>query len=237
MDSGWSVLDQAGVGFCHARLSIIDLNESRARQPFLTDDGEVLMAHNGEFYDFQRIQRRSHRPGSSLQQQERFRDSVAALSASRLERDPALCYAGSSPSRYLIGRRGLSVSRAGSFRDQAPVLGDDAPRDWCSVRSSRCLFAHPAVERRFTSEGSVPSADADDGAWHHRVCRGSSGEAGACAEGAACPTVSSRCPSGRTGISNFPRKDERDSKPEAKRITWRPCAQRFVGSGGTAHGR
>mgnify|MGYP005730901259 CR=1 FL=1 len=41
---GVEVLDQAGVGFCHARLSIIDLNESRARQPFLTDDGEVLMA-------------------------------------------------------------------------------------------------------------------------------------------------------------------------------------------------
>ena len=52
---GVEVLDQAGVGFCHARLSIIDLNESRARQPFLTDEGEVLMAHNGEFYDFQRI--------------------------------------------------------------------------------------------------------------------------------------------------------------------------------------
>ena len=52
---GVEVLEQAGVGFCHARLSIIDLNESRARQPFLTDDGEVLMAHNGEFYDFQRI--------------------------------------------------------------------------------------------------------------------------------------------------------------------------------------
>ena len=35
---GVEVLDQAGVGFCHARLSIIDLNESRARQPCLTDD-------------------------------------------------------------------------------------------------------------------------------------------------------------------------------------------------------
>ena len=32
----WNALD-AAVGFCHARLSIIDLNES-GRQPFLTDD-------------------------------------------------------------------------------------------------------------------------------------------------------------------------------------------------------
>ena len=49
---GVEVLDDLGVGFCHARLSIIDLNESRARQPFLTETGDVLMAHNGEFYDF-----------------------------------------------------------------------------------------------------------------------------------------------------------------------------------------
>ena len=47
--------DDAGVGFCHARLSIIDLNENRARQPFSSSDGQLLMAHNGEFYDFQRI--------------------------------------------------------------------------------------------------------------------------------------------------------------------------------------
>ena len=52
---GVECIDAAGVGFCHARLSIIDLNESRARQPFLSDDKQMLMAHNGEFYDFQRI--------------------------------------------------------------------------------------------------------------------------------------------------------------------------------------
>ena len=52
---GVESLDEAGVGFCHARLSIIDLDGNRARQPFLSEDKQVLMAHNGEFYDFQRI--------------------------------------------------------------------------------------------------------------------------------------------------------------------------------------
>ena len=56
---GYRTLDEAGVGFCHARLSIIDLNETRARQPFLSAEAgsgaRVLMAHNGEFYAFQRI--------------------------------------------------------------------------------------------------------------------------------------------------------------------------------------
>ena len=35
--------DDAGVGFCHARLSIIDLNENRARQPFSSSDGQLVM--------------------------------------------------------------------------------------------------------------------------------------------------------------------------------------------------
>ena len=32
---GYKLSDDASVGFCHARLSIIDLNENRARQPFV----------------------------------------------------------------------------------------------------------------------------------------------------------------------------------------------------------
>ena len=52
---GYQILDNTGVGFSHARLSIIDLNEDRARQPFVSDSGQLLLAHNGEFYDFKRI--------------------------------------------------------------------------------------------------------------------------------------------------------------------------------------
>src|SRR5690554_3125055 len=52
---GYHVMPNTGVGFSHARLSIIDLNEDRARQPFLNQAGNLLLAHNGEFYDFKRI--------------------------------------------------------------------------------------------------------------------------------------------------------------------------------------
>ncbi|AWL12756.1 Asparagine synthase (glutamine-hydrolyzing) [Saliniradius amylolyticus] len=44
-----------GVGMSHARLSIIDLNETRGRQPFFLNGGHTIFAHNGEFYDFQRL--------------------------------------------------------------------------------------------------------------------------------------------------------------------------------------
>jgi len=52
---GYQVIDDRGVGFSHARLSIIDLDENRARQPFRSADGNLLLAHNGEFYDYKRV--------------------------------------------------------------------------------------------------------------------------------------------------------------------------------------
>lgn len=45
----------AGVGFSHARLSIIDLDSARGRQPFVSRDGQLMLTANGEFYDYQRI--------------------------------------------------------------------------------------------------------------------------------------------------------------------------------------
>ncbi|MEQ8353066.1 MAG: asparagine synthase (glutamine-hydrolyzing) [Leptospiraceae bacterium] len=53
-DYGWKTIEGRGVGMSHARLSIIDLHES-GRQPFWSDDENLLMAHNGEFYDYKRI--------------------------------------------------------------------------------------------------------------------------------------------------------------------------------------
>ena len=44
-----------GIGMSHARLSIIDLDENRGRQPFWLDGGQTMCVHNGEFYEFQRI--------------------------------------------------------------------------------------------------------------------------------------------------------------------------------------
>jgi len=54
---GWAAPPDAGVGFSHARLSIIDLVGQRGKQPFtreMPEGNTLLMAHNGEFYDFKR---------------------------------------------------------------------------------------------------------------------------------------------------------------------------------------
>lgn len=52
---GWKAVDDRGVGFAHARLAIIDLNPERGRQPFVSADGQHIIVHNGEFYDYKRI--------------------------------------------------------------------------------------------------------------------------------------------------------------------------------------
>jgi len=52
---GYETLEGQGVGFSHARLSIIDLDENRARQPFISADNNLLLAQNGEFYDYKRL--------------------------------------------------------------------------------------------------------------------------------------------------------------------------------------
>lgn len=52
---GYSAPQGIGVGMSHSRLTIIDLDESRGRQPFELEQGKLIFAHNGEFYDFARI--------------------------------------------------------------------------------------------------------------------------------------------------------------------------------------
>lgn len=52
---GYANPEGLGLGLSHARLSIIDLNEERGRQPLISPDRQFYLVHNGEFYDFQRI--------------------------------------------------------------------------------------------------------------------------------------------------------------------------------------
>ena len=53
-----------GIGMSHARLSIIDLNEERGRQPLMSAGNDLMLVHNGEFYDFQRIRAQLEATGS-----------------------------------------------------------------------------------------------------------------------------------------------------------------------------
>ena len=204
---GVECLDQAGVGFCHARLSIIDLNEARARQPFLTDDGEVLMAHNGEFYDFQRIRadltaqgvRFSSKSDSEILLRLYQRQGLdATLPLLRGEFAFAL-FDREEDCLYLVRDRFGIKPQYWAMTSEGLVFGSEL----------KVLFAHPAVERRFTSEGlfhqlmqtMVPGTTAFAGV--HQVKPGH--------------VLKVQRAQGQLEVSewsywdlNFPRKDERD---------------------------
>ena len=143
--------DGEGVGFSHARLSIIDLEGSRARQPFRDSSNRLLLAHNGEFYDYQRIRARLTAGGA------RFRtksDSelvlhlypregiLGTLQALRGEFAFAL-YDADEQAMYLVrdrfGVKPLYWTRCG---DQV-IFGSEL----------KVLFAHPDVPRQFTAQG------------------------------------------------------------------------------------
>lgn len=53
---------QHGVGLAHRRLSIIDLSAA-GQQPMASDDGSIVIAYNGEVYDFQEHRRTLEQEG------------------------------------------------------------------------------------------------------------------------------------------------------------------------------
>ena len=148
---GIESIEGVGIGFCHARLSIIDLNESRGRQPFLSEDRQVLMAHNGEFYDFQRIRadltaqgiRFSSKSDSEillrLYQQQGLEQTLPLL---RGEFAFAL-FDRQQDCLYLVRDRFGVKPQYWAMTPDGLVFGSEL----------KVLFAHPAVERRFTSDG------------------------------------------------------------------------------------
>ena len=140
-----------GVGFCHARLSIIDLNETRARQPFLSEDGDVLMAHNGEFYDFQRIRADLTAQGARFSTKSDSEILLRLYQRQGLEQTLPLLrgefafalYDRRQDCLYLVRDRFGIKPQYWSLTPEGLVFGSEL----------KVLFAHPAVERRFTAEG------------------------------------------------------------------------------------
>jgi len=61
-DSGQFVDASAGIGLGHRRLSIIDLSPLGS-QPMASDDGSVVLAFNGEIYNYRELRRKLEAKG------------------------------------------------------------------------------------------------------------------------------------------------------------------------------
>jgi len=146
---GWQARD--GIGFSHARLSIIDLDEQRGRQPFLSDDGRLMLTKNGELYDYQRLRADLSARGASFRTKS---DSELILHL----------YPWLGLEESLLHLRG-EFAFALHDRDQDCVhLVRDRfgikPLYWTEIDGGvvfgselKVLFAHPEVKRQFDSAG------------------------------------------------------------------------------------
>lgn len=168
---GWKVMGDRGVGFTHARLAIIDLNPERGCQPFVSADGQHMIAHNGEFYDYKRIRADMTSRGY------RFRSK--SDSELLLHLTDRFGLEGALP--HLRGEFGFAVyekaaDRLTLVRDRfgvKPLFWTLTPEGFVFGSEIKVLFAHPAVQRRFSSQGlfhqlmqtMVPGTTAFDGVY------------------------------------------------------------------------
>lgn len=148
---GYQCFDDHGVGFSHARLSIIDLNESRGRQPFVSQDNKLLLAHNGEFYDYQRIRARLTAGGARFATKSDSEIILHLFPRYGLEKTlkelrgefAFALYEKEEETLYLVrdrfGIKPLYWTQSGD----SLIFGSEL----------KVLFAHPKVQREFSSEG------------------------------------------------------------------------------------
>ncbi len=148
---GYNIQADRAVGFSHARLSIIDLDNERARQPFVSQDGQLLLAVNGELYDYKRIRTELTLRGAKFRTKS---DSEIVLHLyQQLGLEDMLL--------QLRGEFGLALydrkhDRLMLIRDRFGVK----PLYWTQVGETlvfgselKVLFAHPEVPRRFSTAG------------------------------------------------------------------------------------
>jgi len=146
---GWQTMD--GIGMSHARLSIIDLDEDRGRQPFVSRDGRWLLAQNGEFYDYKRIRTELSALGARFVTKS---DSEILLHlAPRVGLDESLTRLRGEFAFSLYDREAdelvLVRDRFGIKPLYYTVVGDTL----VFGSELKVLFAHPEVPRRFDAAG------------------------------------------------------------------------------------
>ncbi len=143
---------ETGLGLSHARLSIIDLNEDRGRQPHVSKDNNYFLVHNGEFYDFQKIRASLTATGSGFHSKS---DSEIILHLYPK-------YGIEKTLEYLRGEFAFALY---DKLDDCVYLVRDRfgikPLYWTETKQGvvfgselKVLFAHPEVSRELTAQGA-----------------------------------------------------------------------------------
>ena len=146
---GWQARD--GVGFSHARLSIIDLNQERGRQPFISADGRLMLTQNGELYDYQRLRADLTARGDRFHSKS---DSELILHLyPRLGLDASLPHLRGEFAFALHDREQDVVHLVRDRFGIKPLYWTEIDGGVVFGSELKVLFAHPEVTRSFDSAG------------------------------------------------------------------------------------
>jgi asparagine synthase (glutamine-hydrolysing) len=148
---GYKTMNDRAIGFAHARLSIIDLDEDRGRQPFMSHDGRLMLTQNGELYDYKRIRADLTTRGARFQTKS---DSELVLHLyERFGLDETLKQC---RGEYAFALYDREHDRLMLVRDRFGIK----PLYWTENNGTlafgselKVLFAHPEVPRRFSAHG------------------------------------------------------------------------------------
>lgn len=148
---GYKLMPDRGVGFSHARLSIIDLDENRARQPFISADNQFMIAHNGEFYDYKRL--RADLTSRGYHFRTKSDTELVLHLADRIGLEQTLPLLRGEFAFALYER---AQDRLNLVRDRfgvKPLYWTNTGNEVVFGSEIKVLFAHPAVQRQFSSAG------------------------------------------------------------------------------------
>ncbi len=148
---GVETMEGKGVGFSHARLSIIDLVGDRGRQPFVSPDKRFLLAHNGEFYGYQPIR------ADLTSRGDRFTTKSDSEIVMHLTRRFGL----DETLKHLRGEFAFALyddeeEQLHLVRDRfgiKPLYYHAGPNGVVFGSEVKVIFAHPEVPRKFSNEG------------------------------------------------------------------------------------
>lgn len=148
---GVCTIDEKAIGFSHARLSIIDLNEDRGKQPFMSEDDNLMLTQNGELYDYKRIRADLTTRGARFQSKSDSELVIHLYQRYGLDEMLKQC------------RGEFAFALYDKAEDQLMLVRDRfgiKPLYWTSVNGTlvfgselKVLFAHPDVPRKFSAEG------------------------------------------------------------------------------------
>lgn len=149
---GYANPEGLGMGMSHARLSIIDLNEERGRQPLVSEDKSHWLIHNGELYDFQRI--RAHLTATGARFSSKSDSEIILHLYRRYGMEKTLDYLRGEFAFALFDKHQDCLYLARDRFGVKPLYWTQTPQGVVFGSELKVLFAHPGVTRKLSAEGT-----------------------------------------------------------------------------------